>query len=490
MAQINAVRSVFEELRTKADAAITVDDEFDAEVVYKGTTRGAKSTGAPKGNGSVHNWCFTLPYGREEQPTYEEALELCYKFEKLVKWAMFAREKAPTTGQPHFQSYVKLVKPQRLNQLTQMVPKAHFSVARGTWEENLVYLTKEDEDPLEFGTRPQHTDNGKREQQVWEETRELAKAGKLDEIRANIFVQQYPSLLSIRRDYEKRPNDLENPCGVWIFGKSGVGKTTYARQIAKEKFGGDAEDCFFEKMGNKWFDNYRGQPAVVWDDFMLEHSRWAGYLLKIWTDKYAFSAEIKGSARLIRPKCFIVTSQTAAWDYFWGNPTEAGAALEHENTMEALDRRFKVIELISHAPFQCIEHPKGWASKLRPASHVSFNSPVVVPREMTFREPVARPETPFPGKEREETGISHVPMPPKLIRSVRIRKYDHTDECMKGDWQQENETCPACIWNAVCHTNAGKIPKRVNFEEDDPPNSPKSAKVVEESDFEATQQLD
>jgi len=49
-------------------------------------------------------------------------------------------------------------------------------------------------------------------------------------------------------------------------------------------------------MCNKWWDGYSGQRVVLLEDF--RHADLADYL-KIWTDRYPFTAEIKGGT--VRP---------------------------------------------------------------------------------------------------------------------------------------------------------------------------------------------
>lgn len=92
--------------------------------------------------------------------------------------------------------------------------------------------------------------------------------------------------------------DLQNPCGVWIAGPPGAGKTT----IALTRFG-----TYYRKGKNKWFDGYTGQEAIVLDDVDKSWAEVCHYL-KWWADKWKFLAEVKGSTLIIRPKKCIVTS--------------------------------------------------------------------------------------------------------------------------------------------------------------------------------------
>lgn len=60
----------------------------------------------------------------------------------------------------------------------------------------------------------------------------------------------------------------------YIEGKSGYGKDTMARSIARGLFPdlvGDDDDIFFEIGGNKvTFDGYDGQPVIIWSEFRAD----------------------------------------------------------------------------------------------------------------------------------------------------------------------------------------------------------------------------
>jgi len=128
---------------------------------------------------------------------------------------------------------------------------------------------------------------GEATKEKWEQTKELAINGKIDEIDADVFIKYYTTL---------------NP---------------------------DA----YMKLPNKWWDGYQQQEYVIIDDFDKNHAV-LGYHLKIWADRYAFSAEVKGSTIMIRPRNIIVTSNYHPKD-IWG---------ESPNTLGPILRRFRVTE--------------------------------------------------------------------------------------------------------------------------------------------------
>lgn len=264
--------------------------------------------------------CFTLNnYG----PADLASLVLL-ALEPSVKYLLYGRE-VGESGTPHLQGFLYLHNPRVFSYFTGALPRSHIEFTRGAVDQAIAYCKK---DGLfdEFGTAPlTPAAKGVAEAQRWESARTAAKEGDLDSVPADIFVRYYRTLKEISKDFMRKPPDLDSgPCGLWMYGPAGVGKSRKARE--------DFPDSYF-KMCNKWWDGYQGEATVIIDDLDKKHDV-LGHHLKIWADRYAFIAENKGGALLIRPSKIVVTSQYSI-NEIW----------EDAETREALHRRYTVVHL-------------------------------------------------------------------------------------------------------------------------------------------------
>lgn len=238
-----------------------------------------------------------------------------------TKYHHFGKEVAPTTGTPHLQGYAVFKQAVRLSALKKLHARAKWIPAAGNTEQNIVYCGKEGEF-FAFGTPPKDAAaGGAAERDRWEKARTAAKEGRLDEIPADIYMRYYRTIKEIKKDHMIKPPDADGVTGVWYWGPPETGKSRKARE--------DFPD-FYEKMQNKWWDGYQGQPNVILDDFDCKE---LGHHLKIWADRYSFTAETKGGAISIRPAKFIITSNYSPCDSRFGWDTDMVAAIR---------RRFKV----------------------------------------------------------------------------------------------------------------------------------------------------
>lgn len=233
-------------------------------------------------------------------------------------------EVAPSTGTRHLQGYIRVKHPLRLSAMVGRLPGCHVEIARGNPQQCDAYCRKDNTGIYSRGVIPvSQADKGAAEKKRWEDAWEHAKKGEIEEIPADIRIRQYSSLRRIERDFMPAVPRLEGPCGVWIHGIAGAGKTRAVLDQFPEAY---------PKPRSKWWDGYQGEDIVYLDD-IDKYNVALGGELKLWADAYPFIAENKGGSKKIRPKRFIVTSQYSI-EEIW----------EDQATRQALLRRFVVIE--------------------------------------------------------------------------------------------------------------------------------------------------
>lgn len=259
-------------------------------------------------------WCFT--WNNPPDTSYALLDELA------CRYLVYGKEFAPATRTPHLQGYVYYTHPRSLSAVRSDLPGCHLDIARGTPQQNFDYCSK-DGDFIERGDRPlSPADKGAGEIERYALTWTLAKAGRLEEIDADIRVRLYSTLLRIQRDFMPEVQALGGVCGVWIHGLSGCGKTRSVLSKYPEAY---------IKPRSIWWDGYQSEPVVLLDDLDNFDVRLGG-LLKHWADFAPFIAEKKGGSIKIRPERLIVTSQFTI-EEIWSDT----------QTRDALLRRFTVV---------------------------------------------------------------------------------------------------------------------------------------------------
>lgn len=243
--------------------------------------------------------------------------------ELQCKYVAYSLEIAPTTGTPHLQGYVAFNSAKTPTAVRALLPGCHIEVMMGSIAENENYCSKAGR-LIERGEKPISNDNkGRAEKLRWQRARDLAKAGNLEEIDADIYIRCYNTLKTIAKDHMIKPPPVDVKC-FWIWGPTGTGKshsveTTYP-------------DCYKKVMDDlKWFDGYVDEDVIYLEDLDVYHIKWGGMLKRL-ADKWPMQASIKGSMKYIRPKIVIVTSNYSP-EQIWSDP----------QTVEPLLRRFKVI---------------------------------------------------------------------------------------------------------------------------------------------------
>lgn len=207
----------------------------------------------------------------------------------------------------------------------------NYVSARGSYEQVCKYMGKEDNDPFEFGIanismgdRSAETKRGVKERNELLVKSDLTSLVSSSDLSVERYIQVKKNVDQFKMDLKVIGHYMQRTC-IWLYGSPGSGKSRWCRA----KYPG-----FFSKPQNKWWDGYRGQSAVVLDDYdtpALSH------YLKIWSDVYSFWGEIKGGTVACDYSVFVITSNYWPAD-IWKEPTD-------EVLVQAINRRFQPIRI-------------------------------------------------------------------------------------------------------------------------------------------------
>lgn len=275
----------------------------------------------------------------EEYCSKEELQEVLEENADKVQFFAMFEEYAPTTGHKHYHSILILKTPQRAHICIKLDPRAFWQRIHGRVVNYWKYMSKDGREYYTFGNMPDSiaravNNEGKRQaptkaEVLWAETVQKAKQGdeSIRDLQVYARHRMYfdDILASVHQD--KIFNGELKVKNKWIYGPPGTGKTRQVWQDAREQ-----NKTIFVKNCNKWWDGYSGHNIVLMDD-VGETIKVLANHVKNWSDRYPFTAEVKGGTRRINT-CdfeFIVTSNYSIDQLF--NETDA----------EAIHRRFEEV---------------------------------------------------------------------------------------------------------------------------------------------------
>lgn len=232
------------------------------------------------------DWCFTYNnYTEEGERQVKE-----YRCEYLV----YGRE-IGDSGTPHLQGYIEFKSPKRLATLKKQLPKEiHWELRKGTKKQAADYC-KEDGDFFEKG---EMTRQGERTDlhRVNELVEEKATLATIAEECPTEFIKYQRGITALRNLRVLKPRSGPAIC-VWLWGKTGVGKT---------RFPFDTHNTVYIKDGTMWWDGYDQQEAIVVDDY---DGKWPFRNFLQFLDRYPFQGQVKGGYVNINSPYIYVTCE-------------------------------------------------------------------------------------------------------------------------------------------------------------------------------------
>lgn len=261
------------------------------------------------------HWCFTLNNPDDDEASIAQQLT-----DLGAVYAIYQLEQGQNET-AHFQGYVMLETKARLSAVrTLFNGRAHWEIARGSPEQNRTYCSKPEgqlSPPCEVGIFPENAGQGKRSDlnEVHFALQHGLDAATYRDEYFPLFVR-YPRLLENYEAAGSRPRSLQaQPSCVLFLGPPGTGKSTLAARMADAGASLIGGPGVFRKHPGKWWDGYRGERVVLFDDFRGSSMSFTDFKLAI--DRFPVRVEIKGASRYLEASSFFITSNYSPktwWD--------------------------------------------------------------------------------------------------------------------------------------------------------------------------------
>lgn len=247
----------------------------------------------PRNPTATRGYCFTI-----NNPTDNDiiALNQAYGAGKC-RYLCYGHE-VGEDGTYHLQGYIHFYSQTTFGTCKRLIGgRAHIEARKGSIEQAIDYC-KKDGQFEEFGEKP--ISPAIKNKTDWAEILKRAEASDFAWIKAKhprIWIQLSHRLQSLSAPETKILQG--EAINEWWVGPTGTGKSSTLWELYPNHF---------QKELNKWWCGYSNEDVVAIEEWSPKNECTTSHL-KIWADRYPFTAQIKGgSLHRIRPKKLIVLS--------------------------------------------------------------------------------------------------------------------------------------------------------------------------------------
>lgn len=291
------------ELRSDFRAAQMSTSEQDTTVAEQKRDGGARARG----------WVFTCNnFTEEDEATFRSLIP------KRAKYVVYGHEHtgdAPegTVWTPHLQGYVYLTSQLTLKGMKKIHERCHWEIAAGSPDQCFTYCTKEDKTEfVELGTRPH---SGSRNDLT--AMRTMVKSGAcMTELLETCTSYQALKSAELLMKYQPMPTGDRPVVVRWFWGQTGTGKTRRAWEEARAS----GEEPWISGKSLQWWQGYKGQKAVIFDDFRGDFCPF--HQLLRYLDRYPIQVEFKGGSAWLLATEIWITAPMPPQEAFRNRSTE------------------------------------------------------------------------------------------------------------------------------------------------------------------------
>jgi len=275
----------------------------------------------------TRNFCFTInnPIQNElDQLPILRCKYICYKSE------------LGENGTKHIQGVVCFENPKTIvGARNSLGGRAHVEVMRGTIEQAVEYVAKEETTDrsegstpfTERGTKPKGAGRGQGTRTDLHGVYDCIKQGNT----TREIVHKYPSeFIKYHKGIQAMQAAIQQVRKwitkvYWYYGPTGTGKS---KTVYDKAYAGEPTEWYTKMGSNKWWDGYEGQPYIIIDDYRRDLCTFS-QLLRL-CDRYPMLVECKGTSTQFLAKEIYITTPL--------NPRETWEGRSEEDIGQLLRR--------------------------------------------------------------------------------------------------------------------------------------------------------